>query len=347
MSNSGTMITRPIDGGAASDDSGTAPDTSEEEQSGPSADCTVCLEPAISAQGAAENTCGHIFHLECIAPWLKSLNAQRFTCPNCRQELSTAFLSQVIDFVREEAPTLTIPSSTSLQFSIHIPDDLNAFDFTEDAITYNDHLAQDLEQLMVFTHHQYLVERQSAIESDRAPRWRDDSVDAILTRYQAAQFPRTDYVTRPTLIRLTVVAALIHLIDGNSSGEHRIDFTPFSIAFARLLAHGDTVLLDAQREARAEAVGTAAHNEYRRVLDHGDWWLDRVTRLRWVTRPVWRHSGTLMLAADQSRARWVLELRIRTRGRGAEPMGPGDPAVWRRIEEEGVPETMYAANHLF
>jgi hypothetical protein len=103
---------------------------------------------------------------------------------------------------------------------------------------------------------------------------------------------------------------------------HQASVTSNSAAFAELLAHGDQVLLDAQREARAQPVGTLAYHEYRRLLDHGDDRLQQIIHRRYDTPAVWRDAGTLILAADLTRLKWVLRLRVRTRGEGASPMGP-------------------------
>jgi len=47
--------------------------------------CTVCQENMPMGIKAMVVPCGHIFHPDCILPWLKDHN----TCPVCRYELPT------------------------------------------------------------------------------------------------------------------------------------------------------------------------------------------------------------------------------------------------------------------
>ena len=47
------------------------------------AQCTTCMDTFNFGEDVAELTCHHIFHPDCIIPWLRSHN----TCPICRQEV--------------------------------------------------------------------------------------------------------------------------------------------------------------------------------------------------------------------------------------------------------------------
>mmetsp|Transcript_36517 Transcript_36517/g.26591 ORF Transcript_36517/g.26591 Transcript_36517/m.26591 type:complete len:91 (+) Transcript_36517:2068-2340(+) len=48
----------------------------------PNKECLVCLEQFKSDDKVLRLPCGHIFHVDCILPWLKVRN----TCPACRKE---------------------------------------------------------------------------------------------------------------------------------------------------------------------------------------------------------------------------------------------------------------------
>lgn len=52
-------------------------------------ECSICYESVISSvSGQAEMTCGHKYHLSCIADWLTSEHAPR-SCPLCRREATS------------------------------------------------------------------------------------------------------------------------------------------------------------------------------------------------------------------------------------------------------------------
>jgi hypothetical protein len=45
--------------------------------------CSVCQDAFVAGETFRRMPCGHTFHAECLAPWLKGHN----TCPTCRHEL--------------------------------------------------------------------------------------------------------------------------------------------------------------------------------------------------------------------------------------------------------------------
>ena len=48
-------------------------------------ECPVCYEPLIASKtGKAEMTCGHSFHIKCLADWF-STGSGNTTCPMCRK----------------------------------------------------------------------------------------------------------------------------------------------------------------------------------------------------------------------------------------------------------------------
>lgn len=47
--------------------------------------CPVCQDDLIIEQSVIEMPCKHVYHLECLEPWLKLHNS----CPTCRYELPT------------------------------------------------------------------------------------------------------------------------------------------------------------------------------------------------------------------------------------------------------------------
>lgn len=51
----------------------------------PQQQCTVCLDEWEAGQEALEMPCGHLYHKDCLLPWLERAN----TCPSCRYPLFT------------------------------------------------------------------------------------------------------------------------------------------------------------------------------------------------------------------------------------------------------------------
>ncbi|CAH0559276.1 unnamed protein product [Brassicogethes aeneus] len=47
--------------------------------------CPVCLKPHEKGEEGKKLPCNHVYHVDCIIPWLKKTNS----CPLCRFELKT------------------------------------------------------------------------------------------------------------------------------------------------------------------------------------------------------------------------------------------------------------------
>ncbi|CAG9858115.1 unnamed protein product [Phyllotreta striolata] len=47
--------------------------------------CPVCLKEHVQGETAKKLPCGHLYHNDCILPWLSKTNS----CPLCRHELPT------------------------------------------------------------------------------------------------------------------------------------------------------------------------------------------------------------------------------------------------------------------
>jgi hypothetical protein len=123
-------------------------------------------------------------------------------------------------------------------------------------------------------------------------------VDMVVLNYASENYPKTDYVTHPLLIRLSAAAALLfHLL--------RRPEWHYSPEYLELLKYADSLLSQAQEEANRPGVD---NTEFLRVLNWPDFY-HRVGR------------KTAEFAGDSVRRAWILELRYRARGAGAPPMG--------------------------
>lgn len=67
-------------------------------------DCSICQESATAATGQATLSCGHGFHVGCIAGWLVSGGPK--SCPNCRNPFGPF----------EQLPAVFAPDNETLSY---------------------------------------------------------------------------------------------------------------------------------------------------------------------------------------------------------------------------------------
>jgi hypothetical protein len=175
-------------------------------------------------------------------------------------------------------------------------------------------LARDISKLQQFVDHGIYLEQERFDICSLPFDWKS-CICLIVQRYHDAEYPRTDFVTRRSLLILLVTAALVDRLGGMARYNYTVEFACF-------LAYAESLFLGVQREARGcEAVlGCAGDSyrrmkrerrdmlEHRRVLDHGD--------------NGYRTPGRWAVRGNEERVRWIVELRLRIWGRGVEPLGP-------------------------
>jgi len=61
--------------------------------------CTICTELFDSSHDVSALKCGHVFHADCLNPWL----SQSMTCPQCRLKVTKAAIIQKLFFSRPDA----------------------------------------------------------------------------------------------------------------------------------------------------------------------------------------------------------------------------------------------------
>ena len=73
-------------------------------------ECPICYEVIeVPTTGRAELSCGHAFHIRCIADWFATANLN--TCPMCRKE---ALSLEVPSVKAQEEPALTAEATNQL-----------------------------------------------------------------------------------------------------------------------------------------------------------------------------------------------------------------------------------------
>jgi Ring finger domain len=69
---------------ATTPDAATATDSKAAARTESGRRCTICMDPLAGAR-CATLPCGHIFHSECVLPWLQNEDA---SCPECRLDIA-------------------------------------------------------------------------------------------------------------------------------------------------------------------------------------------------------------------------------------------------------------------
>ena len=257
--------------------------------------CSICLELCVPAQlSILDNdsalrviACTHLFHVGCMVTWFNSNANAMVRCPNCRGPI-----------IANDPIPGTIPTAPQpLPNAIANPRFTVTFAQPGFAAT----MAEDLTRLAFFLTYAVGIEEDAA-EITARPLNVNLILDDALFNYEEEQFPRTDFITDPHLQRFVAVAALVHVW---ARLPHR-NTTP---EYAQLLTMGERMLLEAQQIAVV-----MDDEEYMRVLAHPDDWEEA-------------QDVEYALLGNQELVRWVVGLRIRTRGRGADPLGELDDFV--------------------
>ncbi|PSN66236.1 hypothetical protein BS50DRAFT_621948 [Corynespora cassiicola Philippines] len=314
-------------------------------------ECSICFddEPPQKTK-VMIRPCSHKFHRDCIMEWFRTPANKRNTCPLCRCQL---YIAEPINDTYHwfEAVRRRMREIIASREHEHNPymDDLVIFhDFVErrveqegillihDMITcikrWNEIITADPLRTRHIIRHQegrhaaqrYEVDLNTetstaflneALRGDTLsmrnlifyevgycdmPNW-VSAVDDIVTQWYASGYPRTNWITDPGLHCLIACAGMICLL--NLSARQSVPRIIETVEYAQLLAHGDNLLLQAQREARSSPDPT----EYIRLLDYPDEYAEE------SFSPSHFH---------EQRICWIVALRIRTRGRNADPLGP-------------------------
>lgn len=266
---------------------------------GSSEQCSICLERCITHPATPivqVTACEHIFHEDCILRWFTGTNQKRNTCPNCRKELFIAnplTRQQILSMFDTDAEPQEPGAQALNNFPLHPRFGLRVgSDLAHGSDQLNRYLEMDLLSLRLFVRFAIVMEEEFYENMGIGYRWHTTVLDDVLSNYEEEGYPRTNYVTEPTLLRLSAAAALVHSLGQNELYNNTIEF-------AQLVAHADGLLLQAQREANT----LDNPMEYVRILGHYDDW--ESNRDRFST-------------GDDERVRWIVDLRIRARGRGAD-----------------------------
>ncbi|KAF2643968.1 hypothetical protein P280DRAFT_514943 [Massarina eburnea CBS 473.64] len=318
-------------------------------------ECTVCCDECDLSVDVVKTPCNHFFHRQCLVDWFgkqlldvnrdQAYAPDKGTCPNCRSPLFTVvglsnrtitsnnwfqkiYVYRGTDFdkiIEEgeqrleadggrisrrtsdwvvgelikidstlEAPAraagFIIPQSLEGTLFRPIPTRQNPVNVdTDPDFHYVDAtMRADLQALA------HIV---STTVLDAEPNWVAE-IDPIRRTYHDYGYPRTNYITNSRLHRLTICAALVAEVGRRAMFNNHV-------SFLQLLTHAEYLLLEAQRKARRY---TATPIQYRRLLDRPDD-IDSMGQLD-------NYSG------NRLRVDWIVNLRIRVRGRGANPLGP-------------------------
>lgn len=137
----------------------------------------------------------------------------------------------------------------------------------------------------------------------------DTIIDEVFESWQESHYPRSNYITLPNLHRLVICAGLVVHVARTHWGN--------TVDFARLLAHGEQMMLDATQDVESGNLSETHLVEYYRVLDY---WGDSYGA---SPAPSSRQDPYLYMMSNTQRVVWILELRNRTLGEVVElPVAP-------------------------
>jgi len=141
-------------------------------------ECSICYEAIISSvSGQAELSCGHKYHVSCIANWLTSEHAPR-SCPLCRKE-ATSHEVPIRRSVAEvpEVPQVPIPQPPTQEQPdlYHTAEIANVLSNLITAASSNQNRRRRLQDWLLINNHTYI----DLLENNQTPDALTDAWNAV------------------------------------------------------------------------------------------------------------------------------------------------------------------------
>ena len=138
-------------------------------------ECSICYEAIISSvSGQAELSCGHKYHVSCIANWLTSEHAPR-SCPLCRKEAT----SHEVPIRRSvaEVPQVPIPQPPTQEQPdlYHTAEIANVLSNLITAASSNQNRRRRLQDWLLINNHTYI----DLLENNQTPDALTDAWNAV------------------------------------------------------------------------------------------------------------------------------------------------------------------------
>ena len=134
------------------------------------------------------------------------------------------------------------------------------------------------------------------------------AIEPIREAWQENGYPHTNYITIPSLHRLVICAMLVIEV----VSAHGLDST---MSYARLLARGERLLLEAQERIVSGSLNETELREHYRTLD----WTSTTSSNSGASYLVSRNVP-VSYAHNAPRAQWIVRLRSLIRGPTADPL---------------------------
>lgn len=137
-------------------------------------ECSICYEAIISSvSGQAELSCGHKYHVSCIANWLTSEHAPR-SCPLCRKEATSHEVPIRRSVAAVQSPTAAPPISQQPP-AYHTAEIANVLSNLITAASSNQNRRRRLQDWLLINNHTYV----DLLENNQTPDSLTDAWNAV------------------------------------------------------------------------------------------------------------------------------------------------------------------------